>query len=283
MEVLITGSKGTLGSYLTEFLKEKGIKVVTADRPDYNITSYVSFNKMFQFKHDFKYLINCAAYTNVDQAENEKIAAYFNNAQALGVLSKVCNEQKIHLIQFSTDFVFDGKKRTPYLETDPPNPINFYGYTKLESEKILQKNMYPQNFSIFRIQWLYGNNNKNFFGKLMENKTGEFKIVADELGSPCSVGFVSDLIYKYLVSPKDKGGTFHLTHPDSCSRYDCGKYFLEKMNLSQKIEPLHNYPTKTARPKYGNLDVTKLSKYLEQNLQSWQEDLDTYIAKGCKC
>jgi dTDP-4-dehydrorhamnose reductase len=278
MTIAVTGSKGLLGSEFKNYLKDNAYYL---DRPEFNVSSQKSLEKFLK-THEVKYLINCAAYTNVPLAEKERESAYLANAQALGVLSGLCGGLGIHLIHFSTDFVFDGMSTSPYKETDDTNPLNYYGSTKLEGERILQKNMpAPKNFTIFRLQWLYGHSPKTFFSKILEKaeKGEKLNIVNDEFGSPCSVRFIRETVINCINNKETnfKGKIFHLTHDDYCSRYECGKYFLNKLGYTN-IEPINDLPMKdVVRPKFGVMNNTELVNSLGISLGSWKEDLDIYI------
>jgi len=282
MKIAITGSRGLLGSRLKIFFEEKGFEIITGDRPEYNIASYESMKKFLD--PSVKYLINCAAYTDVPKAEEEQKQAYLVNAQASGILAKVCLEYNIHLIHFSTDFVFDGESKVPYTENDPTNPVNYYGLSKLHGENAIIKKMKDNpKYTIFRLQWLYGNNDKTFFSKILSaaKKGIKLTIVSDEIGSPCSVQYISDVVYRSFFKKdprKLKGKIFHLTHNDFCSRYQCGKYFLERMGFADCVTPVKDLPAgKVNRPKFGALDNTKLKTILSGRLGSWKKDLDNYI------
>lgn len=281
MRVIVTGSKGLLGSCLSLHLKSLGINVIEADLPDYNIISINSVNKLFNPDKPVDFLINCAAYTDVPKAEVDKKTAYFLNAQACGILSRVCSDNKTHLIHFSTDFVFDGKKDSPYTESDITNPLNYYGLTKMCGENIIKNNM--TDFTIFRLQWLFGQSNKTFFSKILEKSKTEkqLKIVTDEIGSPCSVSFVSKVISTFLTSKKKipLGNTYHLTHNNFCSRYDCAEYFLTKINWKGDLIPIltTDFKDTVIRPKFGAMSNLKLSQDLGMDLMSWEEDINLFI------
>lgn len=281
MRVLITGSKGLLGSFLSQFLKKNGIEVIEADRPEYNIISINSVTKLFNPDKHIDFLINCAAYTDVPKAETDKKSAYFLNAQACGILARVCSDNKTHLIHFSTDFVFDGTKNSPYLENDITNPLNYYGLTKLHGENIIKKNI--SNFTIFRLQWLFGHSNKTFFSKLLEKskKEKQLKIITDEIGSPCSVEFVSTFIHRYITLPQEinLGQIYHLTHNNHCSRYDCAKYFLGKIKWKGELIPVltTDFKDTVTRPKFGAMNNSKLSNHLGANLMAWESDIDVFL------
>lgn len=282
MKIAITGSKGLLGSRLKTFFEEKGFDIVIGDRPDCNIASYESMKKFLD--PSIKYLINCAAFTDVPKAEDEQKQAYLVNAQASGILAKVCTEYDIHLIHFSTDFVFDGDSTVPYKETDETNPVNYYGLSKLHGERAIIKKMKDNpKYTIFRLQWLYGDSDKTFFNKILSaaQKGINLTIVSDEIGSPCSVKYISDVVYRSFFKKdprKLKGKIFHLTHNDFCSRYQCGKYFLDRMGFADCVTPVKDLPMgKVNRPKFGALDNTKLKTILSGRLGSWKKDLDEYI------
>jgi len=282
MKIAITGAKGLLGSRLKSYLEEKEFEVVTGDRPDYNIASYESMKKFLD--PSIKYLFNCAAYTDVPKAEEDQKQAYLVNASAAGILARVCLEYNIHLVHFSTDFVFDGESTIPYTEQDTTNPVNYYGLSKLHGERAIQKKMKDSpKYTIFRLQWLFGNSDKTFFSKILSvaRQGKPLIIVSDEIGSPCSVAYISDVVYRAFFKKdprKLKGKVFHLTHNDHCSRYLCGKYFLEKMGFKDCVTAVKDLPQgKLARPKFGALDNTNLKTILSGRMGTWKKDLDNYI------
>ena len=127
---------------------------------------------------------------------------------------------------------------------------------------------------------MFGNNPKTFFSKILKRAlNGEhLEIVDDEFGSPCSVSFVSNLISQFILEKKQfNNQIYHLTHDDYCSRYDCGKYFLEKMGFNNKISPIRDIPMDVARPKFGVMDNTKLRSFMGVSLKSWKNDIDDLV------
>lgn len=283
MRVAITGSNGLLGTELSKTLESSGFEVIKLSLPYFNITDISAVTNFFKNNNDLDFFINCAAYTNVPKAEEEQETSFLVNGQSLATISKMCSEFNIHLIHFSTDFVFDGEKNSPYTETDKEKPINNYGVSKLMGESELILNMKGNNcFTLFRLQWLFGNNMTNFFEKILSSaKLGNtIKLVDDEYGSPCSANFISSVILKIIQKENIdsfKGELFHLTHNDSCSRYECGKYFLENFGFT-RIEKVVNLPmVRVKRPKYSVMDNSKLSKVLGESLGSWKEDIDNFI------
>jgi len=282
MKVVVIGSLGLLGKELVKTLKNKGFQVLEADLPNYDLICYNSIGKLFWDNKDIDCVINCAAYTDVSGAEkeSEKTKVHCINVNGVLTLGQLCFSQNIKLIHFSTDFVFDGTSEIPYKENDIKNPLNFYGKSKLMGEEILLKGFSGVNnlFTIFRLQWLFGNNPKTFFNKILKKAYlgDELDIVEDEFGSPCSVAFVSNVVTNFLLKNKKfKNEVFHLTHDDYCSRYECAKYFLDKMGYF-KIHPIYNAVMDVARPKFGVMNNTKLKKCLKSSLGSWKEDIDAF-------
>ena len=169
-KVLVTGAGGLLGSEfraIEEIAPPAGFKIITQTHRELDITSPESVeNSLTQLKPD--YLINCAAFTDVDRAESEGTKAREVNVLGLKILAENCLKLGIKLIHFSTDFVFDGEKRSPYVESDSPRPLNLYGSTKWEGEKILRSILPEDQFLILRISWPYGKNGKNFIHQLWE-------------------------------------------------------------------------------------------------------------------
>lgn len=285
MKILVIGADGLLGKQLTQNLKKEKFLVYESTYAEHDITSYNSIKGIFADR-DYNYVINCAAYTDVNNSESDRKKAYSVNAVGVGVLSKLCLENNFHLIHFSTDFVFSGKASTPYIECSPTSPVNFYGSSKEQGEKILLKhfkNMNSKNYTIFRLQWLYGNNPKTFFMKILEKaKMGyPLTIVDDELGSPCSVNFISNTVIDYIrvrSSVRRMGGIFHLTHDNWCSRYECSSYFLNKLKLQVPITAIRDVPSEVKRPKFGILSNKKLRNYFKvQALSTWEQDLDLFV------
>lgn len=284
MRVAIMGSKGLLGSYLSKTLKENGIDVVESDIPGTNIISYTSVKKFFRWNQPIDFLINCAAFTDVPLANIEKKKAYFLNSLASGILARACVNYKTHLIHFSTDFVFDGLKNTPYVEDDPTNPLNYYGESKLKGENIIKNN--TTDYTIFRLQWLFGNSQKTFFSKILERSktTKELKIITDEIGAPCSVRFISKVIHTFLLNfekSKNSNQTYHLTHNNYCSRFDCAKYFLDKIKWDGVLIPAlkSDFTESVDRPSFGVMSNKKLSDDLKIDLGTWESDIDDFISE----
>lgn len=281
--ILVLGSKGLLGSEIVRLCNEREIGVIEADLPEYDILNYSSLKSLFESK-SFSFVINCAAYTDVQKAEIEKEKAYALNVLAVKNIAELCASYNKQLIHFSTDFIFDGKSNMAYLESDPANPQGYYGYTKLLGEKVIQDNL--KNFTIFRLQWLYGDSPKTFFSRILQKVSNNEKllIVDDEFGSPCSVTFVGFIVLLYLnklYESKDNllGEIYNLTHNNYCSRYQCTKHLLKILNIAYEITPIYNMQTGVNRPKFGVMNNSKLFNFLDVCLDTWEGDLELFYRK----
>lgn len=283
MKIVIAGASGMLGSALKKVFDPNLFEIISLDKKDLDITNNSEIKKIFEDHKNIKYFINCAAYTDVPKSETERDLANKINNYGPFLLARHCLQNNTHLIHFSTDFVFDGLKKEPYTENDQVNPLNIYGLSKLLGENSI-KSIMQENplYTIFRVQWLFGDSDKHFFEKILKNYKINKKIslVSDEMGSPCSVDFISSIILLCLEEnriDKLKGQVVNLTHDNYCSRYECGKYFLNKFGFNE-ITPIENLEdTKLKRPKYTVLDNKKLSSFLNIKLGTWQEDLDIYF------
>lgn len=286
MSIAISGTNGLLGSELSKVLKKSGQTVYDLARPNFDVTDPVSMAKFF-FQYKPKIFINCAAYTDVPGSEVETNSANSVNNLAVGNLALLCASTKCHLIHFGTDFVFDGLNGKPYKETDPVNPLNYYGMSKLAGENSLKINMQNNNcdnYTIFRVQWMYGHNNKNFFQKILSaaksKNPNPISLVSDEYGSPCSASFIARTLLHILQNNflnKMKGELYHLTHDTSCSRFDCGNKFLQSYGINNVTAVSNILLGEIKRPKYSVLDNTKLRDLLKIDLGTWEDDLDNYI------
>ena len=274
MIIIVTGSNGMLGSQMVRQLRGCGHKVFGVDLPVCDITDEDSVAGVINsIGREVDYIINCAAFTDVPGADIRRSDAYNVNVLGPRVLSKICLGRGIHLIHFSTDFVFDGSRSEPYTELDTPNPIQYYGYTKMLGEDEIQ----CEN-TIFRLQWLFGHDPKTFFSKLKEKSKliPIIRIVDYEFGSPCSVDFVSQTVCECL----GVSGLFHLTHNNYCSRFECAKYFLDKIGYKGELRaiPLGAIEDIVPRPEFGVMSNKKLTDKLGLYLGTWQDDINAFYA-----
>lgn len=265
-KILLIGSQGMLGSDLLANLLNRGWNVTSPWREDLDITIPAHLEAIR--RRDWSsptHIINCAAYTAVDDAEKESMAAMRLNAVAPGTLAWVAREIGAQLIHISTDFVFDGFASTPYTETSPTNPLGTYGKSKLQGEQ----NIFKENDKSinFRTSWLYGSNGKCFPRTMIEHhiKGTALKVVNDQIGCPTSTVDLSETIAQ-AIERNLAPGIYHSTGPDSCTWYQFAelaiKTYREMHQLPNEINlapcTTADYPTPARRPAYSVLDNSKI-------------------------
>ena len=233
--------------------------------------------------HQPDLIINPAAYTKVDQAEDEPELAFLINRDAPKVMAEKAREYDIPLIHFSTDYVFDGEKKGAYLETDLTNPLGVYGQSKLAGEDAIQE--VGGQFYIFRTSWVYFNISNNFYltMKKLSQERDELKVVADQFGVPTSNQFIAEQI-KHLIPQisENNTGIYHLVSDGSCSWYEFAKKIISQTNPQFNLENLytiqtHEFPTKTKRPVNSMLSNVKIKQKFNLDLYDWQECLSQII------
>jgi len=278
--VLLTGAKGMLGQALVEVLKSE-YDLVSLSHQELDITDSIQVLKILE-KEKPAVLINSAAYTKVDDCEKNIELAHHVNGQAVGEMARLCQEMGIFLVHFSTDYVFDGQKKTPYLEEDETNPLNVYGASKLEGEKKIAE--YLNRFLIIRSSWLYGSHGPNFVDKILPLADGvrsgsrkELQVVGDQFGSPT---YTIDLAraVKFLLT-KEFHGFLHVTNWGSCSWYEFAKEILRIVKYDNV--PIRNIKSDemkrpAKRPAYSVLSNERL-KLLGYQMQPWSIALDNYV------
>jgi len=279
MKIWLIGAKGMLGSAFLNYLLDKPIAVVATTRKEVDITSKEAIAN-FANLHSFTHIINCAAYTAVDEAEEKQQLAFAVNTLGPGYLADIAKEKDINIMHFSTDYVFDGTTNKPYLETDKPNPCNIYGKTKAEGE--VQVASYRKS-CIIRTSWLFGIQGKNFVSNILNKMATqeEVFVVDDQIGRPT---FCTDLV-ECAVVLLDHQGIFHFANKEATSWYELAKTIYEEakqLGYSMKclsIKPIKtiDYPTLAKRPNYSILDTTKLEQLLHLMPRPWKEALQDYL------
>ena len=274
-KIIVTGGKGMLATDLLGELANTNHTIISVDLDGLDITDEKTVHQ-FVDSHKPDILINLAAYTAVDKCESDPIAEKVNGV-ALKYLSEACVKNKTKLIHFSTDYIFSDQYSNPILETEKTNPINAYGKGKLLGEENILKTK-DLDYLIFRVQWLYGKNGKNFVDtmlKLAETKT-ELKVVSDQIGRPTSTKFLAKLILE--VIEQNLKGIYHLGPQDSCSWFEFAEYILKDTNCKVFPIPSTEYPTPAKRPLYSVLSIEKIKRDLKsKNLdKTWKELLDEY-------
>lgn len=283
--ILLLGAGGQLGQEIYKDLYNN-YDILSLTKKECDITNY-SFveEKIKLFKP--KVIINAAAYTNVDDAENNESLADNINHLAVDNLARLSKNYKVILIHFSTDYIFNHKINEPISEDEKEDPINVYGLTKYLGEKSIIKNM--ENFYILRISWVYGKYGKNFpktILRLAKNKK-ELNIVSDQIGSPTPTSLISSIINKLLVlhfKGSDYFGIYNLSPSGSCSWYEIGNFILEHVKDKKKfkLKTINKISSKefkslAKRPKYSYLDNSKIKKVLNVNIRDWKYYLKDFI------
>jgi dTDP-4-dehydrorhamnose reductase len=273
-KVAILGGNGMLGSDLCRELQSRNISCQSFDLPEFDITREDDIRNVLSH---YDRVINCAAYTNVEKAEDETELAQAINANAVGTLAKIAREMDRYIIHISTDFVFDGHGDKPWIETDTTNPINAYGATKLAGEKLLQQSGCKS--CIIRVEWTYGINGNNFVKKLIDfaSQKEMVKVVDDQIGSPTATTEAAIAIAGLLQ--KDAQGLYHFAANGFVSRYEMAKFIFNKLDINTKLIPCKSvdFPTKAKRPLNSRFCCDKIRPLLNQPIRTWQQALDDFL------
>lgn len=282
MRVVVTGGKGQLGSCLKdEIFGKTDIDALFLDESQLDITDAKAVDNFFA-DQQYDIIINCAAYTAVDKAEEEKESAYRVNVTGTENLAKVAQRGGSKIVHISTDYVFDGEKETAYTESDKPNPKTHYGLTKYEGEKAL-KTLCPQAI-IIRTAWLYSHYGKNFFLTMKQRaKEGlESHVVDDQTGAPTLANDLAKVILQIISSKPWIPGVYHFSNGGATTWYEFAKEIYRLQGMSQDlVKPIstESYGAMAPRPKYSVLDTQKISKTYNIEIQSWQQALATLNKK----
>jgi len=281
--ILITGSKGQLGTALQNIADNySNYTCFFADKTELDIINFQAL-EIFVAKQNITVIINCAAYTNVDKAEEEVDLATEINYKAVENLAQISKQYKIKLIHISTDYVFDGTSEKPYLETDLTNPQNKYGETKLYGETALQ-NVNPKNTIIIRTSWLYSLNGHNFVNTMLRlfKKNNVVKVVSDQIGSPTNATDLANFIFTIIPQINTKGvEIYHYSNKGSCSWFQFAQEIANITNSDCTVIPISSeaFNSKVKRPKYSLLNTEKVQQTFNFEILSWQDSLKQCLNK----
>ncbi len=279
MNILVTGANGQLGNEMRRVAAESSDNYTFTDVAELDITDIDAVcAKVKKTKADV--IVNCAAYTNVDKAEDDVARADLINNQAAGNLAYAAKEAGATLIHVSTDYVFDGSSSIPYIETDDTCPTGVYGKTKLAGEMAVIAT--GCRSIIIRTAWLYSRNN---FVKTMRRLTAErdsINVVFDQVGSPTFAGDLADAI-SHIIENRltDRTGVYHFTDEGVCSWYDFTVAIAEASGNCCEIHPIHSYeyPSKVERPHYSVLDKSKFRNTFGFAIPHWHASLKKCITQ----
>lgn len=280
--ILITGSHGQLGNEcLDAATREPQWTVIGIGREELDLTDLDSIEEvMDDYKPDI--IINCAAYTAVDKAEEEPAKADLINAQAVGKMADWAEDNDALFIHISTDYVFNGEGTQPYLETHPTDPINQYGLSKLNGEKKATDN--DKHSVILRTSWVYSEYGHNFVKTMLRlaSENRDVNVVNDQLGSPTYAHDLAEGIFavirKYLNNDMNKSsvsGIYHFANQGITSWYEFALKIFELSNTECKIYPVptSERPTPAKRPKYSVLNTEKYQKAFDCEIPDWEDGL----------
>jgi dTDP-4-dehydrorhamnose reductase len=276
MKVLVIGSKGQLGSEIQRIAQNySGYDFLFHDIDTLNLANKNAVKDFFDH-YSLDYVINCAAYTAVDKAENDQEAAFLINHQAVANLSQLCKEHDCRLVQVSTDYVFDGKNWKPYTEKDIPNPVTIYGKSKLEGEKELINN---DAGIIVRTSWLYSVYGNNFVKTILKlaKERDQLNVVADQVGSPTNAKDLAHAILQIIEkNPELSTDIIHCSNEGVCSWYDFASEIISLSSFKCKINPIEtkDYPTPAQRPFYSVLSKTKMKQKFNVKTHYWKKSLE---------
>lgn len=275
MKILITGANGQLGTELHEILeREFPGQTLYTDVQELDLTnakvvdSYVANNEI-------THIVNCAAYTAVDRAEEEKMLCAAVNTDAVKNLAMAADANGAKIIHISTDYVFDGTNHRPYRESDKVNPISQYGTTKRKGETLLLA-LAPQAI-IIRTAWLYSAHGNNFVKTMLRlaDSQPEIKVVCDQIGTPTFARDLARAVVKVLQSHQWVPGIYHFTDEGAASWYDFAKAIFRIAGKDVKVTPIptEDYPTPASRPSYSILDRTRIKATYGIEIPHWEEAL----------
>lgn len=274
--ILITGANGQLGNDLQKILTLKNIDFIATGHKELDIT-HINTVRNFVKNKDIKLIINCAAYNNVDKAEEEKDMCYKLNAYAPRDLALVAKEINAEFITYSTDFVFDGKKQKPYTEEDIPNPLSVYSQSKALGEKLVLET-YDKSF-VVRTSWVFGIANNNFNKQIINwSKNRDVLGIVDDLVSVPTYSYdLADFSLK-LIKTK-KYGLYHLSNDGVASKYDQAKYVLESIGWKGTLNRAKNsdFSLPAKRAEYSKLDSSKLEVVVGEKLPCWKRGIDRFL------
>ncbi len=281
--ILVTGKNGQLGWELTRIAADyqEQFRFHFTTREELDLTQPDQVQTALDKIHP-DYILNCAAYTAVDKAEQEQEVALKTNAHSVGEMAMWCEHNGKQLITISTDYVFDGKGMAPYKVQHPTDPLNYYGYSKWLGEQFVKEN-HP-NGIVIRTSWVYSTHGNNFVRTMLRlmKERNELNVVADQIGSPTYAADLAEALLQMVIglqARKTHQAIYHYSNSGVISWFDFATAIRDMAGLTCQVNPIPSsaYPTPAKRPGYSVMDCSDLVKDFGIQLKPWQERLQTCI------
>lgn len=285
INILVTGAKGQLGNEIQSLANEYDSFVFTyIDIDELDLSNETAIRQYFSDKK-FHVIINCAAYTAVDLAEDNEALSYKVNSDSVRILAEIAKEKDIRLIHISTDYVFDGKTNLPIDESAIPAPLSVYGHSKLEGEKHVLS-ILPDAY-IIRTAWVYSTFGKNFVKtiKNLAQQRSELTVIVDQIGSPTYANDLAaailTIVKSVFINKVDKPGIYHYSNSGAISWFDFAYFIVKHYHLPCIIKPIRTeeYKTKAVRPQFSLLDKKKIQTTFGITPPHWHESLTKCLEK----
>lgn len=279
MKVLVTGSNGQLGNEMRRVALGTcmGHEFIFTDVAELDITDSTAVH---QAAEGVGVIVNCAAFTNVDAAEENEALAYQLNAEAVANLAAAAKAQGALLVHISTDYVFGGDGNTPRVEESPTSPLGAYGRSKLAGEQVVLQS--GCRSIIIRTAWLYSIHGKNFVKTMLSLMASRpsLNVVFDQVGTPTYAGDLADAIGTIINTPSPAEGVYHYSNEGVCSWYDFAVAIARLIGSSCEVNPCHSseFPSKVQRPAFSVLDKTKIRSVFHLSIPHWFSSLEQCIA-----
>lgn len=276
---MVTGSNGQLGSELKELAAQhKDLSFHFYSREDLSIDSEADLRAAFE-QHRFTHLVNCAAYTAVDNAEKDRETAFRINGQAVGLMAGLCREYQCRFIQISTDYVFNGQATAPIPVTAPTEPVNTYGASKLLGEQLA----FEQNSEsvVIRTSWVYSSFGKNFVKTMLHlmSERESIGVVADQVGSPTYAADLAEAILQIITSDNWVPGIYHYSNGGVISWYEFAVLIKELSGAACTVNPIttDQFPTPAKRPAYSVMDTSLITESYAVQIKDWKQSLSACL------
>ncbi|MBC2843865.1 dTDP-4-dehydrorhamnose reductase [Winogradskyella flava] len=277
--VLVTGGSGQLANCIKDVARKfPKLNLIFKSSLELDITDFEKTSSIFK-SQNIDYCINCAAYTDVDNAEQKSKKAMLVNCHGPKNISIACLENDAVLIHVSTDFVFDGYSSIPYKEEDLPNPLGIYGLSKFRGETAIKEHL--KKFFIFRTSWLYSEHNKNFMKTMIQLSKSKKKlsVVDDQIGTPTYARDLAKTMLKIIDKKNKKYGTYHYSNEGVASWYDFAYAIFKEIESEIELCPIKSkdYLTSAKRPYFSVLDKSKIKMNLDITIPHWRSSLNEAI------